>query len=466
MLALAMQDILHSIEEGVHIVDAQGRSVLYNRAMEKIEGLSADEVLGRPLLEVLPGWTPADSTLLTAVETGRTIDQRKQSYLNLKKKRISTVNTTFPIFSRGRIVGAVEIARNYTEVNQLSEKIIDLQQRLIDPPRPSRPKPRPATFDLLIGRHPLYLRAIDIARKAARSDSSVLIEGETGTGKELFAQGIHNEGGRRDKPFIAVNCAAIPDTLLEGILFGTTRGSFTGAEDRPGLFEQANGGTLFLDEINSLSYPLQAKILRALQEGAVRRVGGPRDVAVDARILSASNEPLRHLMREGGFRRDLYYRVNVINIEIPPLRERREDIPLLVDHFIRLYARKMGKEAISLSRELEAAFLDYEWIGNVRELQNVIESAMTMVGSERVLGREHLPAHLEMLAGRRGGGEGAGRRRRFSGDLAAYLDGIEEELIAEALRANGSNVTRAAAELGISRQSLQYKMRRHGLAGK
>ncbi|MBU1079115.1 MAG: sigma 54-interacting transcriptional regulator, partial [Spirochaetes bacterium] len=243
-----MQIILQTLEEGIHIVDSDGRSVLYNEAMARIEGLSAEDVLGKHLLEVFPSWSASDSTLLSALSSGRTVDQRRQSYLNFNKRRITTINTTFPILSDGVILGAVEVAKNYTEVDQLSEKIMDLQQKLIDPPKARSRTPRKYTFDMLIGRHPLYMNAIGISKKAARADSNVLIEGETGTGKELFAQSIHNDSSRRDGPFVAVNCAAMPDTLLEGIFFGTAKGSYTGAEDRPGLFEQANGGTLFLDE--------------------------------------------------------------------------------------------------------------------------------------------------------------------------------------------------------------------------
>lgn len=483
----AMQDILHTIQEGVHIIDAQGRSILYNRAMERIEGLSAGEVLGRHLLEVFPTWKHSDSTLLTAVDTGRTVDQRRQSYLNFKKKRISTLNTTFPIVEAGKIVGAVEIATNYTEVDQLSEKIIDLQQKLINPQKATRSKPRSYTFDMLTGRHPAYLAAIGIAHRAARCDASVLIEGETGTGKELFSQSIHNESARRNQPFIAVNCAALPDSLLEGILFGTTRGSYTGAEDRPGLFEQAHGGTLFLDEINSMSLPLQAKILRSLQEGCIRRIGGLSDLSVDVRVIAATNEPLEVLLKSGTFRKDLYFRLNVITIRVPPLRERPEDIPILVEHFLRHFNRVMGKEVWMLSEELREAFLKYPWTGNVRELQNVIESSMIMVSDEHVLSREHIPARIELFKAEVSckeseahiPGRSLTRNRQgakyfapvingpsFQGNLPLFLDAIERELIQRALETEQGNISRAASALGLSRQNLQYKMKQFRDSGK
>lgn len=463
LLIQAMQNILHTIEEGVHIVDSDGRSLFYNEAMEHIEGLVADEVLGKHLLEVFPNWDPSNSTLLTALDTGRTIDQQKQSYLNLKGKRISTVNTTFPIFHSGKIIGAVEIAKNFTDVNHLSEQIMDLQQKLIDPPKPGESKPRKYTFDMLIGRHPMYVNAIRIARKAAETDSSVLIEGETGTGKELFAQSIHNECGRKDKPFIAINCAAMPDTLLESILFGTAKGSFTGAIDRPGLFEQAHGGTLFLDEINSMSLPLQAKILRVLQENYVRRVGGLKDLMVDVRIIAASNESLQEMMKAGAFRKDLFYRLNVINIKIPALRERKDDIPLLTEFFIRHFNQKLGKDVWMLSLELQEAFKNFTWVGNIRELQNVIESAMNMISDEHVVGKEHLPAHVDLQQTRTAQGEPAVPRADFNGDLSGYLDALERSIVEEHLENSGMNISQAAKSLGISRQNLQYKMKRYGI---
>ncbi len=464
LLIQAMQNILHSIEEGVHIVDAHGRSLFYNEAMADIEGLVSDEVLGKHLLEIFPNWEPSNSTLLTALSTGRTIDQQKQSYLNLKGKRISTVNTTFPIFQGDKIIGAVEIAKNFTDVNHLSEQIMDLHQKLIPNPKMQESKPRKYTFDMLIGRHPLYVNAIRIARKAAETDSSVLIEGETGTGKELFAQSIHNECSRKDKPFIAINCAAMPDTLLESILFGTAKGSFTGAVDRPGLFEQAHGGTLFLDEINSMSLPLQAKILRVLQENYVRRVGGLKDLMIDVRIIAASNEPLHEMMKSGQFRKDLYYRLNVINIRIPALRERKEDIPLLTEFFIRHFNQKLGKDVWMMSLELQEAFKNFNWVGNIRELQNVIESAINMVSDEHVVGKEHLPAHVELLQSRMLQHHvSTPPKEAFEGDLNSYLERVERSLLEEQLEKTSFNISQTAKRLGVSRQNLQYKMKRLGL---
>lgn len=467
-----MQNILHTIEEGVHVIDADGVSILYNRAMEAIEGLKAEEVLGKHLLEVFPTWQAEDSTLLTAIKTGRIIDERKQSYLNLKKKRISTVNTTIPIFQGKKIIGAVEIAKNYTEVNQLSEKIIDLQQKLIEVPKAQILKPRKYMFDMLIGKHPLYLRAIELAHKAALSDSCVLIEGETGTGKELFAQSIHNECARKEKPFIAVNCSAIPDTLLEGVLFGTVKGAYPGAEDRAGFFEQAFGGTLFLDEVNCMSIQLQAKVLHALQENYIRRLGGTKDLLIDVRVIATSSESLIPLIKNGMFRKDLYYKLNIITIKIPALRERKDDIALLSDYFVKYFNAKMGKDIWTLSVELQEAFRNYAWIGNIRELENVIESAMTMVDSEKpyfneervsldhVLEGKHLPLHVDIVSMSNIITEtGSVELNGYRGNLSAYLENTEKKILLECIAQASGNISEAARLLGISRQSLQYKIK-------
>ena len=305
VLNLASKDIFNAIEEGIHIIDYSGRTILYNKAMEEIEGLSQKQVIGKHLLDLFPDWTRENSTLLTVLESGKSIVNREQNYLNFRGKNIRTINTTLPIVENGKTIGAVEIAKNITMVNDMSEQIIELQQKLIKPLK-KEAGIRHYHFEQLIGKNDKYLEAIKIAKRASKSISSVLIFGDTGTGKELFAQSIHYGSERNVRPFIAQNCAAIPETLLEGLLFGTSKGSFTGAQDRPGLFEQADGGTLFLDEVNSMSWALQAKILRVLQENYVRRVGGNRDIPVDVRIIAATNEDPELLIQAGQFRKDLY----------------------------------------------------------------------------------------------------------------------------------------------------------------
>lgn len=458
VLNLASVEIFDAIEEGIHIVDHTGKTILYNKAIEEIEGLSQKQVVGKHLLDIFPDWTKENSTLLTVLSSGKPIFNREQSYLNFKGKNIRTINTTLPIINGGRLVGAVEIAKNVTMVNNMSEQIIELQQKLIKPIK-NETGIKHYHFDQLIGKNDKYLEAIKIAKRASKSVSSVLIFGDTGTGKELFAQSIHYGSARNGRPFIAQNCAAIPESLLEGLLFGTSKGSFTGAQDRPGLFEQADGGTLFLDEINSMSSPLQAKILRVLQENYVRRVGGIKDIPVDVRIIAATNEEPEGLIQSGQFRKDLYYRLNVINIRIPSLNERVEDIPLLVDYFIREYNERLGKDIWMVSSELLEAFKQYHWAGNIRELKNFIESAMNLVVDEHVIGKEHMPSHVAEVLLKKS--HYIKPEKTMVNDLNAHLAKIEREIIQSTLSLYNHNISKAAKHLNLSRQNLQYKIRQY-----
>jgi len=462
LLIKAIEAILHEIEEGVHIVDKDGVTLIYNESMEKIEGLDEGQVVGRHLLDVFPNWTKENSTLLTALENESPIIKEHQTYLNLKGKKIRTSNTTYPVYSGENLIGAVEIAKDLTEVSNMSEEIISLRQQLIKPRKKTGNGKQFYTFDNIVGREDVVLNAIKMGQRASGTISSVMIVGETGTGKELFAQSIHEMSPRVDKPFIAQNCAAIPETLLESLLFGTTKGSFTGAQDRPGLFEQADGGTLFLDEINSMNLPLQAKILRVLQESYIRRIGGQKDIPVDVRIIAASNEDPGVLVQEGSFRKDLYYRINVINLKIPALRERVNDIPLLTDHFIRHYNELLGKDVWMLSQEIMDAFKMYSWPGNVRELQNFIESAMNMIGDEHVINREHLPNHVEELLVQRSIKSDSVDYNDID-SLPEYLGKLESDIIEYHHKQFGGNVTKTAEKLGLSRQNLQHKLRKYDI---
>lgn len=461
-----MQNILPHIEEGIHVIDENGKTIIYNSAMADIEGLEVGQVMGKHLLEVFPSLNEYTSTLLKALETGNTLKEYKQSYLNLKGKKISTINTTLPIIEDENTIGAIEIAKNITKVSHLSEQIIKLQQRLIEPEKEKKKIKKHYTFDNIIGMDKKLIKAIAFAKRASKTSSSVLIYGETGTGKELFAQSIHYESERKDKPFIAQNCAALPETLLEGILFGTSKGGFTGAVDRPGLFEQANGGTLFLDEINSMSLPLQAKLLRVLQESYIRKVGGTHDIPVDVRIIAATNEEPIKAVEENQIRKDLFYRINVISIKIPSLSMRKEDIPMLIDHFIRHYNQKLNKDVWMISENLLESFLKYSWPGNVRELQNFIESAMNMVLDEHVIKQEHIPSSVEELMMQN---TSLNSDSEFENELAHisnlndYLEDVEKQIIQSCLNKNKANITRTSKELGLSRQNLQYKIKKFGL---
>ena len=451
--------ILKNIDIGINIVDDTGRTIIYNQAMADLEGLDINEVMGKSILEIFPSLTSETSTLLTVLKTGKPIYNRRQTYLNNKGKQISTINSTIPITIAPGKRGALEIAKDITKEKELSDKLEYLQQELASKDIDDKSL-KGYTFRNLIGEDEKFQNTIEIAKKAAKSSSTVLIYGETGTGKELFAQSIHNESSRRNKPFIAQNCAALPESLLEGILFGTVKGSFTGAINRPGLFEQANGGTLLLDEINSMGQQLQAKLLRVLQEGYVRRVGGLSDIPIDVRILATTNESHADILKKGLIRKDLYYRLNVISVNIPSLRERKGDIPILTEHFIKKYNNILKKDVWYVSSEVEEAFQHYDWPGNVRELENVIESAINMINKGHIIKAEHFSPDMQQLLFK-------SHKSRYNlhfdenQPLDKIMEEVEKSLIIEALRECENNISRTAEKLGIKRQTLQHKLKKY-----
>ncbi|MBM7613909.1 sigma-54 interaction domain-containing protein [Alkaliphilus hydrothermalis] len=459
MLTIILQKILQSIDEGIHVVDNEGHTILYNNSMAELEGMEIEDVMGKTLLDVFPSLNHDTSTLLKVLDTQEAIVNQSQTYLNNKGNKITTINTTIPLYFRDKKIGALEIAKNITKIKNLSEEIVRLQQQLNTPVVSDKKEKRNYTFDSLKGKGDTFVKAINTARKAAATSSSVLLFGETGTGKELFAQSIHYHSQRKDKPFIAQNCAALPESLLEGILFGTTKGSFTGAIDRPGLFEQANQGTLLLDEINSMGMQLQAKLLRVLQEGYVRRIGGLKDIPVDVRIIATTNEDPMEAIENAKIRKDLYYRLSVVNITVPSLRDRKEDILPLTEHFINYFNGKLGKEVWMISSEMREHFMHYHWPGNVRELENVIEGAMNMIQDEHILKDEHFPEYL--LRNERKHCESlVSHLIQEKTGLKEVLEEIEKEYITRTMEKHNGNISRAAEELSLKRQTLQHKLKK------
>lgn len=459
-----IETIIQNIDVGIHLVDEDSTTLFYNQAMADMEGLQIDDVIGKRIFEIFPSLTTETSTLYRVLNTRKPIYNTEQTYLNIHGKQIKTINSTIPIKLTTSKYGALEIAKDITKEHDLSKKVEYLQHELAFQDL-EKDKLKGYTFKSLTGEAENFVNAITIAKKAANSTSTVLIYGETGTGKELFAQSIHNESKRSEKPFIAQNCAALPETLLEGILFGTVRGSFTGAINRPGLFEQASGGTLLLDEINSMSLPLQAKLLRVLQEGYVRRVGGLSDIPIDVRIIATTNENPLEIVNKGLLRKDLYYRLNVIALNIPPLRERKKDIPALVEHFIKKYNAILNKDVWYLSNDVKEAFLKYDWQGNVRELENLIEGAMNMINKEHIIKPEHFSYEIN--------------KRMFFNMQSTYSISMEEgksldkilqqleiSLISSAMKDFGGNISKSAEKLGIKRQTLQHKLKKYGMLNK
>ncbi len=456
-----IEELLKLIDEGVYIVDDDGTGVFYNENMAKIEQIGVEDVLGKSFNKAFPGVRLNESTMYQALKKGVATKNKQQTYTNLYGKEVTTVNSTVPVQDEGHTIAAIEVARDITDIRSMSDTILQLQEdRNTSSGKAAKPRIKKYTFKDLIGENDAFEKVKERAEKAAENNASVFIYGETGTGKELFAQSIHYASPRRDRPFLAQNCAALPEALLEGILFGTTKGGFTGAVDRAGLFEQANGGTLLLDEISAMPYDLQSKLLRVLQEDYIRRVGGTEDIPVDVRIIATVNEPPEKLIEEGKLRKDLYYRLNVVSLFIPPLRDRKDDIPLLVEALLLKHTQKFGKEVWMASDRAHEELERYDFPGNVRELENIIVQSISMADNEHVLG----PRMLQMPRQAEAAGKDVDR---WKGDTALdkYMAEVEKEIIRGAMIDAGGNVSRAAEQLKIKRQTLQHKLKKYNVTG-
>jgi arginine utilization regulatory protein len=449
--------MLDALDEGIVIVDRECRIVFYNKTLSRLEGLEKKDVIGKILPKVFPSITLAESTLWKVMNTGETIYERVQGYVNYRGRQIKSVNTTIPLYDGSQIIGALEVSRDVSQVVNLTEKVTELQKTLSKTTRRGKAA---FSFSDIIGCNEKISEIIQLLRKVSHTTSSVLIYGETGTGKELFAQSLHSESPRCHKPFIAQNCAALPETLLESILFGANKGSFTGAADKAGLFEQADGGTVLLDEINSMGLALQAKILRVLQEGAVRRLGGNEDIPIDIRFIATTNENPLELVKKGRLREDLFYRLNVICVEVPPLRERKDDLLLLCQYFINKYNLRFHKKVIGMKPQVQAIFEEYSWPGNVRELEHVIEgllnfadSGLLSVDQLKLLSFGAFQTFIEQKKTEPGGQNIFKQESQLA----------EKQAIIEAMKLCCGNVSKAAQHLEIRRQTLQYRLKKHGI---
>ncbi|MEL7606181.1 MAG: sigma 54-interacting transcriptional regulator [Sedimentibacter saalensis] len=454
----ALIQAINIITDGIHIVDASGKIVYYNIAAKQLDEIDVDKAIGRHILEVYPSLSFDTSTILKVLKTGKPIYNVEQNFVNYKGDKISTLNSTLPITYNNKVVGALEVSRNITKVRELSEKIVNLQRELYETSESLEKTSKPlAKFNFLdiIGQNKEMLKLKSLGLKAAMSDSPVMVAGSTGTGKELFVQSIHNSSNRKHKPFIAQNCAALPSNLLESILFGSVKGSFTGAENRPGLFELANGGTLFLDEINSMPLELQTKLLRVLQDGRVRRVGSSNTVDVDVRVISAINTEINEVVESKQLRQDLFFRLNVITLVIPDLCKRKEDIPILVEHFIKKYNDKCSKFFSGISKEVMDIFMEYSWPGNVRELEHAIESAVSLYDGD-LIREEHLPFQFKNYHPT----YSSSLDTSVIQPLNVAVDKVEREIIISALEQTDYNIAKAAKLINVPRQTLQYKIKK------
>jgi arginine utilization regulatory protein len=468
-----LKSVLNHADVAVHIVDTDGITRFYSKVAAEMDGMEPEEVVGKHILEVYPSLTIESSSLLKVLETKKAVLNHQQTVINHKGRAVTMSYSTYPLFYNNEIVGACDISRDITRIKELSERLLDLQAELLGKRNSAARKGAAIqdsvpvagaryTFNDLIGRDQKMIDLKVLGQRVARSGSPILVYGETGTGKELLVQAIHNAGPNRQGPFIAQNCAALPATLLESILFGTVRGSFTGAEDRQGLFEMADGGMLLFDEINSMPVELQGKLLRVLQEGAFRRVGDHRLRKVNVRVVASTNVDPLAAVKQQLLRLDLFYRLNVISLRVPPLRERPGDIMVLAEHFIDEYNRLFGMQVRGFSEKVKYLFENHCWPGNVRELRNCIEHAMNIVDGP-VIEERFLPAHVTQAQG--GGSRPAATAVSLSKGLPGAIKQLEKEVIMETLEQCSWNISRAARRLKVPRQTLQYKLRILGVAG-
>lgn len=430
--------ILDSINDGVFTVDRQWRITSFNRAAERITGVSRQDALGRPCCEVFRAdICETACALRQTLTTGRPIVNKAVYILDSRGNRVPiSISTAVFKDRQGQVIGGVETFRDLSLVEDLRK---ELEAKY--------------AFAEIVGRSQAMRQLFQILPQIAESDSSVLIEGPSGTGKELFARAIHNLSRRRDQRFVAVNCGALPDTLLESELFGYKAGAFTDArQDKPGRFALADGGTLFLDEIGDVSPAMQARLLRVLQERTFEPLGAVEPVKTDVRVIAATNKDLAKLARKGTFREDLFYRIHVIRLALPSLRDRREDLPLLIEHFLAKFNRLQGKDIVGVSNEVLVRLMEYDYPGNVRELENIIEHAFVLCRGS-LIQLAHLPPNVR-------GDLGAPSTPNLDG---MTLEAMERLLIADALRRHAGNRTAAARQLGINPSTLFRKLKALGI---
>ena len=430
------ESILESISDGVFTVDMSWNITYFNRAAEEITGISRAEAVGRRCSDVFRSSICEGSCFLKkTIESGDSVINKPCFIINSEGEKIPvTISTAVLRNEKGFISGGAETFRDLRDLESLKKRLGG-----------------DGSAGEMNSRSPLMLRIFNILPAIASSRSTVLIEGDTGTGKEVLARTIHKLSCNPDSPFIAVNCGALPDTLLESELFGYKKGAFTGAgSDKPGRFALAGNGTIFLDEIGEISSALQVRLLRVLQERLYEPLGGIASEKTEARVIAATNRNLTQLVKEGKFREDLYYRINIIRLELPPLRERKEDIPVFTEKFIEKYNRLQGKNVKGAAPEVYTALTEYEWPGNVRELENIIERAFVICSDDQIE-LKHIPDEILGKTAVKNGKKGS---------ISEIINLNETEIITEVIRKHSGNYTAASRELGIHRATLYRKIKK------
>lgn len=450
--------IINKISDGIILTDKNGQIFEYNKASEEFEGLKKEYVLGKKTTD-LYNVEESTSELLKVLKTGEEILDVNMQFETIRGQEVLLLSNYYPVYNNSNLIGACAISIDYSKIHTLLNRTLKLQDKLNKNTRKSSAE---YSFTSIVGESNEIKKAKMEAINSSKFDTPILIVGATGTGKEMFVQSIHSNSKRSNEPFVPINCAAIPENLMESLLFGTVKGAFTGAETKPGLVEQAGSGTLYLDELNSMPINTQAKLLRVIQENKVRRVGGKESIDINCRFIASINESPEYCIKNNKLRDDLFYRLATTTIEIPCLTERNGDIKVLIDYFINKYNLKYKCNIKGISDELAAVFNEYHWPGNVRELQYVIESAMSMDRNILEIKYEHLPNFLfKKFSG-----------LRFSSISQTYLKNkhlntilakTEKEAVLKSLKENEGNITKAAGDLGISRQNLHYRIRKLGI---
>jgi len=441
--------------KNVLITDNKGNVIFYDVAdlnvLSKLR-LRPEEIIGKNITIFYRDFTKEKSTILQVLATGEALWNIKQELITANGNKIMSISSTFPIIKDNLIIGAIEFSKHrYTKddihfLNKVSKHKIYRKNNTI------------YTIDDLVTINPQLLKVKESLYKISRTSSTAMLIGATGTGKEIVAQSIHNLSDRYTSPFISLNCSAIPEGLIESILFGTVKGSYTGAENTPVLFEQAEGGTLFLDEINSLPIHLQVKLLQVIEDRQVRRIGGEKNILLNVRLLSATNEDPEVLINENRLRIDLFYRLCVVQVDLPKLKERREDIDLLLRHYIEFYNENMNIQIKHVDANVVDLLKQYDWPGNVREFRNAIETAYNKASDSRIT-VDDMPQRIKDSVKKRTQNNHSPTELNLKDKLESY----EKQLIKESLLSNRMSMTNTAKSLGISKQSLHYKVKKYHL---
>ncbi|RPE03804.1 sigma-54-dependent Fis family transcriptional regulator [Candidatus Pantoea deserta] len=448
------------------VLNAEGQHIYYNQENAELDECQRQAVLGKHMLSAFPSILAEDNEMLRALQYGEESIGHQKSYFTSSGKLIDYQHTTVPLFSSsGKIIGVIESGQDLSRYRKLQRNLSELNEKLFGEEKSEQ-------REIICNSHSMR-QVLDRASRLAASSVPVMVLGETGTGKELLASFIHDHSPRRHKPFIALNCGALPVTLIESTLFGTVKGGFTGAENTRGYLELANGGTLFLDELNAMPVAVQGKILRFLQEKTFWKVGGNKELKADIRIIAAMNESPYEMIRQKRLRADLFYRLEIGMVVIPPLRERKDEIIPLASHFMAKHQASSNREVYPFPAWVEKQLVEHDWPGNVRMLENVIVRSLILQKKTGPLEELIFNSETDVVSSfptqpeteiKRSVEQAGAKRFNHSATLAEKLEAYERELLIEALKSAQGCVAKAARELRVSRGAVQYKVKKYGIA--